>query len=294
MSELRRDERPSANPTSLHSRAGARLRAIAVVAAWVLLAPAVARAQVSVSETFDADLGAWDTLFGAQADGFDIGWSASSLAGGSPGEFGGLFVRVNQPTGDLSMPRALDTASFSTPIDLDQPFHAEGRMYLDDDSDDAGLDVHVGFFRENNPTNERVILRILPNGLDSWRFRMAVNASQGTRIDAPLEFDATPLVWSFDWTPSGAGDGTGTATGTVSDGVTVLTLPSPLVGANAAMVDSFGVWANSASATDPSRTQRMYFDDVTYTAPEPTAALLACAALATLSLAGRAAGRRPR
>ena len=101
-------------------------------------------------------------------------------------------------------------------------------MFLDDDSDDAGLDVHVGFYLENNPINERVVLRILPNGGDSWRFRMAVNTSQGTRIDAPLGFDSVPLSWSFDWTPSGAGDGTGTATGTVSDGVTTLTLPAPI------------------------------------------------------------------
>lgn len=253
----------------------------AAIAAFALLGAGVASAQVSRLETFDADLGAWDTLFGAQADGFDIGWSDSSFAGGAPGEFGGTFVRVNQPTGDLSMPRALDTASFSAPVDLDQPFHAEGWMFLDDDSGDAGLDVNLGFFRESNPTNERVIIRILPNGSDSWRFRMAVNGGQGTRLDG-VDFDSTPLAWSFDWTPSGAGDGSGTATGTVSDGVTTLNLPSPFVGANAATIDSFGVWANSASSTDPARTQRMYFDDVTYTVPEPGRALGGLIALAAL------------
>jgi hypothetical protein len=256
---------------------------LAAIAAFTVLDAGAASAQFSRFEPFDTDLGAWDTLFGAQSDGFDIGWSDSSFAGAASGEFGGLFVRVNQPTGDLSMPRALDTASFAAPVDLDEPFHAEGWMFLDDDSDDAGLDVHVGFFRENNPTNERVVIRILPNGGDAWRFRMAVNASQGTRIDAPLGFDSVPLSWSFDWTPSGAGDGTGVAVGSVSDGVTTLTLPTPFVGANAATIDSFGVWANSASATDPTRTQSMYFDDVTYTVPEPAAALTGAIALIALA-----------
>lgn len=268
-------------PVSAPGRTPGR-RLFATLAACALLGAGTASAQVSQTETFDADLGAWGTLFGAQNDGFDIGWSDSSFAGGPAGEFGGVFVRVNQPTGDLSMPRALDTGSFTVPVDLDLPFHASGWMYLDDDSDDAGLDVHLGFFRENNPTNERVVIRILPNGGDAWRFRMAVNASQGTRIDAPLGFDSVPLEWSFDWTPSGAGDGSGTATGTVSDGVTTLNLPSPFVGANAATIDSFGVWANSASSTDPARTQQMYFDDVTYTVPEPGPALGGLIALAAL------------
>lgn len=255
---------------------------IVAIAAFALVATGTANAQVFHLETFDTDLGAWDTLFGAQNDGFDIGWSDTSFADGLAGEFGGTFVRVNQPTGDLSMPRALDTASFTAPIDLDQPFHAEGWMFLADDSGDAGLDVNLGFFRENNPTNERVVIRILPNGGGSWRFRMAVNAGQGIRIDGPAGFDAVPLAWSFDWTPSGAGDGSGTATGTVSDGVTTLTLPTPFVGANAATIDSFGVWANSASSTDPSRTQLMYFDDVTYSAPEPGALLTGAIAVAAL------------
>lgn len=261
--------------------------ASAAIVAWTLLASTTAGAQVSVVESFDADLGAWDTLFGAQSSGFDFGWSDSTFAGGAAGEFGGSFARVNEPTGDLSMPRALDTVSFVTPIDLREPFHAEGWMFLDDDSNDASLDTHIGFFKENNPTNERIVIRISPNGEDEWRFRMAVNASQGTRLDAPTSFDSTPLSWSFDWTPSGSLDGSGTAVGTVSDGITTLDLPSPLVFANAASVDSFGVWANSASSTDLARTQRMFFDDVTYTAPEPGAALLALAAAAALRFVWR-------
>jgi hypothetical protein len=263
-----------------------------ILAAVALLPAGVASAQLSRVETFDTDLGGWDTLFGAQDDGFDIGWSDSSFAGGTPGEFGGRFVRVTQATGDLSMPRALDTASFVAPLDLDVPFAAEGWMFLDDDSNAAGLDVHLGFFRENNPSNERVILRILPDGDDVWRFRMAVNGSQGTRVDAPTSFDSVPLAWSFEWTPSGAGDGTGTATGTVSDGVTTLTLPSPVVGANAATIDAFGVWANSASTTDAARTQTMYFDDVLYTAPEPGVAFGGGVALAALFHRRRAKPRR--
>jgi hypothetical protein len=269
-----------------HTRPAPRLLVTGFCLA-TLLAATSARAQVSVFESFDTDLGAFDTLFGAQSSGFDFGWSDSSLAGGDPGEFGGSFARVNEPTGDLSMPRALDTASFPAPIDLREPFHAEGWMYLDDDSDDASLDVHVGFYKENNPTNERVVIRISPNGGDSWRFRMAVNTSQGTRLDAPTSFDSVPLSWSFDWTPSGAGDGSGTAIGTVSDGITTLDLPSPFVGANAASIDSFGVWANSASSTDLARTQRMFFDDVTYRVPEPSVALLGLAGALALRLLRR-------
>jgi len=253
----------------------------------MLFAAATANAQVSVTESFDTDLGAFDTLFGAQSSGFDFGWSDTSFAGGDPGELGGSFARVNEPTGDLSMPRALDTASFTTAIDLREPFHAEGWMYLDDDSDDASLDVHVGFYKENNPTNERVVIRISPNGSDVWRFRMAVNASQGTRLDAPTSFDSVPLFWSFDWTPSQALDGSGTAVGSVSDGITTLVLPSPFVGANAASIDSFGVWANSASSTDLARTQRMFFDDLIYTAPEADGGSIGAACVGTLLLLRR-------
>jgi hypothetical protein len=264
---------------------------------WIVLALATvlglgaetASAQFSRTETFDEGLGAFDTEFGNQSNGFEFGWSESTYAGGEPGELGGLFVRVNEPTGDLSMPRILDTASFVAPVDLNQPFSASGWMQLDDESDAAGLDVNLGFFRENNPTNERIVIRILPNGSNVWRFRMAVNGASGTRLDGPPAFDSVPLAWSFVWTPSGAGNGTGTATGSVTDGTTTLELPSPLVGANAAQIDAFGVWANSASSTDLARTQRMYFDDVTYTVPEPLASFGGAAALAVLTLRCRGA-----
>ncbi len=253
----------------------------------LLTSPALVHAQASVFETFDADLGAWGFSFGAQANGFDLGWSDTSLAGGSPGEFGGVFVRLNQLTGDLSMPRVLDTGSFAAPLAFDQLIRASGSMFLNDDSDDAGLDVHLGFFDANNPLNERLIIRIQPNGGNQWRFRVSANTSSGARIDAPTSFDSVPLEWSFEWTPSDSGGG-GTLTGTVSDGVTTLSLPSPIVGFNTATLDSFGVWANSASSSDPSRTQQMFFDDVLYTVPEPEGGLLGgLAVLATALLRRR-------
>lgn len=273
-----RSERGRSCALRMQGRLG---RALAVgVAAGALLATSPARAQVDVSESFDTDLGAFDTVFGTQADGFDVGWSDTSNAGGTPGELGGTFVRVNSQFGDLSMPRVLDTASFAAPIDLNQPFEASGSMVLDDVSDNAGLDVNLGFFRENNPTGERIVIRIQPNGGNEWRFRMGVNTSSGTRLDAPLVFDSVPLTWSFAWTPSGLGNGTGTAVGTVSDGVTTLDLPTPSVFANTAQLDAFGVWANSANTTDLARTQRMFFDDFVYHVPEPDPAGLGAVAIA--------------
>jgi hypothetical protein len=255
-------------------------RAIAAgVAAGALLATSAARAQVDVSESFDTDLGAFDTVFGTQADGFDVGWSDTAFAGGAPGELGGTFVRLNSQFGDLSMPRVLDTESFAAPIDLNQPFEASGSMFLDDVSDSAALDVNLGFFRENNPTGERIVIRIQPNGGNEWRFRMGVNTSSGTRLDAPLAFDSVPLTWSFAWTPSGLGNGTGTAVGAVSDGVTTLELPTPSAFANTAQLDAFGVWANSANTTDPARVQRMFFDDFVYHVPEPGPAGLGAVAV---------------
>lgn len=246
--------------------------AVTTLLAALLASPAPVHAQPFVDEVFDADLGAWNFSFGAQSNGFALGWSDTDFAGGVAGEFGALLVRHSEPTGDLSMPRVLDTASFATALDLNQPFEASGWMLLDDVSNDAGLDVHLGFFNSNNPLNERLIVRIQPNGGDEWRFRMSANASSGTRIDAPLGFDSVPLEWSFAWVPTGSG-GTGTLTGSVSDGITTLTLPAPLVGGNTATVNSFGVWANSASSSDPARTQRMYVDDVRYTVPEPACGL---------------------
>jgi hypothetical protein len=241
----------------------------------------------SAVETFDADLGGWSTTFGNHENGFDFDWSDTANAGGSAGEVGGLFVRTNQPTGDLSMPRILDTASFAAPLTLNQPLSASGMMYLDDVSDTAGLDVHIGYFNENNPMNERLIIRISPNSGNVWRFRTAANTGQGTRVDAGTQFDSVPLEFHLDWVPSGLDNGTGTLTGSVSDGVTTLVLDSPFVGANTATLDSFGVWANSASSTNPSQQQRMFFDDVTYTVPEPSSMSLGMVALGSVLLLGR-------
>ena len=55
---------------------------LAAITAFALLDAGAARAQFSRFEPFDTDLGAWDTLFGAQSDGFDIGWSDTSFASG--------------------------------------------------------------------------------------------------------------------------------------------------------------------------------------------------------------------
>ncbi|RIK98242.1 MAG: hypothetical protein DCC71_21060 [Proteobacteria bacterium] len=115
--------------------------------------------------------------------------------------------------------------------------------------------MHVGFFDQSDPANERLILRILPNGDDEWRFRMAANTSQGERLGS-ASFDSVPLTWSLDWEPSGDGDRTGTLTGSVSDGITTLELPAPIVPANEATLDAFGVWANSASSSEPARSAR--------------------------------------
>jgi hypothetical protein len=256
--------------------------------------PVSTHAQSLAVETFDLDLGGWNTSFGNHAGGFDFDWSDTQNAGASAGELGGLFVRVNEPTGDLSMPRILDTASFAQPLTLNQALSASGMMYLHDVFGDAGLDVHIGYYNESNPVNERLIIRLSPNSFNVWRFRTAANASQGTRVDAGDQFDSVPLEFHFDWVPSGLNNGTGTLTGTVSDGVTTLVLDSPLVGSNTATLDSFGVWADTASTTDVNRQQLMYFDDVTYTVPEPSSVVLGVGALlgSALLLRLRAAGRR--
>jgi len=270
-----------------------RVGATLLVGVVLFLGSAPAGAQGSALETFDTDLGRWGTSFGNEAGGFDFGWSDTANAGGAPGEFGGLFVRVNQPTGDLAMPRVLDTASLSS-VGLNDSLSVSGTMWLQHVSDSASSDVHIGYFNSANPTNERLILRILPNGSDIWRFRLAANQGQGVRVDAPSSFDSVVLDFRFDWVPSGLGDGTGSATGSVSDGVTTLDLPTPFPASNTAAFDSFGVWVNSASSTDVTRQQSMFFDDVEYTVPEPASIALGLGAL--LGLAGLCARevRRPR
>ena len=95
----------------------------------------------------------------------------------------------------------------------------------------------------------------------------------------------TPLDFKFTWTPSGLGNGSGRVSGyvqKVSDGSKV-TIPYwdidpstwPSYGQQWYNFDSFGIWADSSSGTDSTRTHIEYFDNVKYTVvPEPSAAWL--------------------
>jgi hypothetical protein len=235
------------------------------------------------TETFTGGFGSWTTTYGLTDSGFNLGWANTANAGGAPGEIGGLIVQTNSTASppNLGMPHILDTVSFAggNTLTLNSPLSASGQMYLSDPGT-ANMNVFIGYFNSADPTAQRLAIRFDSPGTHTpspiWRVRMGGPNATGTRTSVPDgTWNATPLSFDFTWTPSGLNDGSGTLAGELKNGATVFTVTPQSVAANSVVLNSFGMWVDSAGSTVPANVQTEWFDNITYTiVPEPSAALL--------------------
>jgi hypothetical protein len=249
----------------------------------ILFAGVLCASAASYTETFDTSLGSWTTTGNLTVNGMNLGWQNSANAGGTAGEAGGLITRYFGANGPSDMPYMLDTVHFTgAPLDLTSTITVSGSMYLNDVT--ASQDLNFGYFNSTDPSNQRLVIRVLSpssGGTGLWRFRTAANGTSGNRVTvANNTWNNAPLTFDLTWTPTGGG--AGTLSGDVWNGANQLILPSAAVGANSAVFDSFGIWVDSASSTGTT-SQNEFFDNITYTViPEPAAGLLLAMGMAAL------------
>lgn len=275
---------------------------LALAAALLAVVLPGARATNAYND-FSSGLGTWTTTYGLTDNGFNLGWSDTSYAGGSAGEVGGLVTRYAAPSSPSAnyLPRILDTQSFAgNPLNLNYAISVSGDLYLHDIN--ASSDVNLGYFNTaaSDPSSQRLVLRIhSPStaGGGLWRFRFGDgNGSQSSseRVTVPSSsWDSAPLNFSFNFAPSGLNDGSGILSGKISYDGTDLSLFNRSVAANTWNFDSFGFWVDSASSTDLTKQQLIYLDNVSYTiVPEPSPTLLAGLGAGALLLVQRVSRRR--
>ena len=168
------------------------------------------------AETFDAGVGSLDTALGADTEGFDLGFSDTNLAGGDPGEIGGVIARTDNAFG-----HHLADLNIGAVSRLDR-LEVSGAFVISEDRGFNGL-IHAGYVNtasaSANPIdraqNQVGMSFVEPND-GSGRFRVTgfsnLPGEGRARGNNLLIGVGEPTGFNFVFDPSGAGDGTGTAT----------------------------------------------------------------------------------
>ena len=168
------------------------------------------------AETFDAGVGSLDTALGADTEGFDLGFSDTNLAGGDPGEIGGVIARTDNAFG-----HHLADLNIGAVSRLDR-LEVSGTFVISEDRGFNGL-IHAGYVNtasaSANPIDRaqnQVGMSLVEPSDGSGRFRVngfsnlpGAGRARGNNL---LIGVGEPTGFNFVFDPSGAGDGTGTAT----------------------------------------------------------------------------------
>lgn len=188
-----------------------------------------------------------------------FGYSETALAGGEPGEIGGLIH--NSPSSPAYY--ADDIGKLS----LDQPLAASGKIVVERYGSDGA--VSFGWFhsarRGYPPAN---VLGVLIDGPTSTGPRfMGLVGSSDPKL-SHRQHDGAPLIaadgkshtWQLEYDPAAA-DGQGKMTIWLDGKATSFALPAGLRKQGAAF-DRFGIFAHEGGG----RASRVYWDDLEYTA----------------------------
>ena len=187
--------------------------AITVTASLLVAVPtSQATDMVWESNTFDTDTGAW---FGYNntANGQNVQWLNSNLAGGTAGELGGSVTRS---TSVSFYARNLDVN-----IDFNQPMHWRGTFSANSDLLTTwNMSVYIGYFNLNEALSGSLDNFIgwrsrepsTPDGLFRARARIAVQSNLSSDYVLP---QSVGIPFDAEWIPNG--DGSGTFQGTLGD-----------------------------------------------------------------------------
>jgi hypothetical protein len=198
----------------------------------------------------------------------DFGFSATSHAGGTAGEIGGIVFRDEQP---------MYYADRVGPFSLDDPLHASGKFAMLSAGADSA--VNLGWFHSQSkqakttselvaPQTDYVGVMIEGPSRVGHYFRAAYSTSsgshdaptgEGTPHERPIVQPATTLhVWSIDYDPRGAG-GVGRIVVSLDNVPHALDL-KPTARAEGAILDRFGVFNLQAGGHHV----ELYLDDLQY------------------------------
>jgi hypothetical protein len=201
----------------------------------------------TITETFDSDLGNFDTAVNNRSGGNNWGWSNTSNAGGSAGELGGREKR----TGDDYVCDATLGGSLSE----NDAIIMRGKGWLRDDNADGVF--FIGYRTPGGGGGTLGIVLEEPKDYTSGRFRMTLEAG-GAESDTywPVP-DDTSFEFDLSYDPV-----TEVFSGTIN-GQFATTADNGTVGSFS--VDAFGVFDTSGD----SRSQYFdfAFDDLEYTLP---------------------------
>jgi hypothetical protein len=260
--------------------------AITVTASLLVAVPtSQATDMVWESNTFDTDTGAW---FGYNntANGQNVQWLNSNLAGGTAGELGGSVTRS---TSVSFYARNLDVN-----IDFNQPMHWRGTFSANSDLLTTwNMSVYIGYFNLNEALSGGLDNFIgwrsrepsTPDGLFRARARIAVQSNLSSDYVLP---QSVGIPFDAEWVPNG--DGSGTFLGTLGDPGNPYWSWNQAYGATSAGpgFDMFGLWWHESN-NDTTVGFDTYFDNLEYlvSVPEPSAISLGLIGLAALLMARR-------
>ena len=201
----------------------------------------------TITETFNSDLGNFDTAVNNRANGNNWGWSNTSNAGGTAGELGGREKR----TGD----DYVCDATLGGSLTESDVIIMRGKGWLRDDSADGVF--FVGYRAVGGGSGSLGISITEPKEYTSGRFRMelqAGGAESNTFWPAP---DDTPFEFDLSYNPV-----TEVLSGTIN-GQFATTADNGTVGSFS--VDAFGVFDTSSDVRE--QYFDFAFDDLEYTLP---------------------------
>jgi len=192
----------------------------------------------------------------------DFGWRDSALAGGEPGEIGGLVWRIEAT-------RPQEALAYGTPageLSLDRELKASGRICLKA----AGADSAIlfGWYNARTPigappVNFTGLLVEGPSEVGHY-IRPVMRSADETSLVVPrgpiIRPDGRPHTWTIHYLPGPKGR-PGTVTATLDDATVSADVPPQLIAGGAAL-DRFGFlsWHRGGHAIEA------YFDDLEYTA----------------------------
>jgi hypothetical protein len=272
------------------------MRGSILVAALALasLVAGAARAAITKTQNFDTDPN-WTGVGNLTApNNYGYRASPSNQAGGAnPGEAGGTFAR--RSTEDLYC----DTASFADgAFNLSMPLTGSGKF---DANNAANMNnaVLIGHRSKSTVNRSFIGLAVFESNVKrATMVRISAYAQFSDNAVAQSPVDNVPYnsdyTFAYAYSPWGGATGNGQLSLTVTSVLASYnhTFTVDLSAANraaGATFDAFGIGGSIINNT--TETGDVFIDDVTYTVPEPSAAL-GCVALTTLT--GAAGARRSR
>jgi hypothetical protein len=192
----------------------------------------------------------------------DFGFSAATnLAGGKPGEAGGVFWRSG---------KYASYADRVGPFSLDDRLEARGKVVLKSGGPDS--DMFLGWFgsaeREKPPTDAGHFVGVHVGGPTrvGHYFHPSMTTAKGTRAQSqngPVLAPGKAYEWSLVYDPTAEG-GNGAITVKLGEETVTLALKKGLK-AQGATLDRFGLFTSDIGG----QIVKLYVDDIRYTASRP-------------------------